>query len=151
MSFSSSSSNVLSESIFISVSPNDVGASLTTRCRGRDTLASRNKRPDYANCVCRTRRSLRSGGLLGVRGGYALRPQCFAHGIAGETADHHVLAQLGDLGCDQFADRLIRVLDEPLLEQANRAVELVQLTFHDLREDVLRLALHLALVNQIGR
>jgi hypothetical protein len=51
---------------------------------------------------------------------------------AGEAADDDVFAQLSDLRVEQIIDRLGVVLDESLLEQADRAVILVDLARDDL-------------------
>src|SRR5206468_13093070 len=42
------------------------------------------------------------------------------HRIASKTPDHDVLTKRCDLARDQLLHRLIRILDEPLLHQANR-------------------------------
>ena len=58
--------------------------------------------------------------------------QRFADQVAGETANHNVFAQFRDFGADQLPDRLVGILDESLLQQANRAVKLLQFSVDDL-------------------
>src|ERR1041385_2409534 len=88
---------------------------------------------------------LQSSGLLFLlnwRRGFAER---FAHQISRESPDDDVLAQLSDLGRDQFFHRLVRILDKPLLHQADRAVKLVELPADNFFHDVPRLAFDLSL------
>src|SRR6266704_1880125 len=71
----------------------------------------------------------------------------FAHQIARETADNDVLAQLGDLGFDKVAYRLIRIFDEPLLEQTNGTEKLVEFSIDNFLYDILRFPFRLCLVS----
>ena len=76
--------------------------------------------------------------------------QRLTHEIAGKTPNDDVLPELGDLGRDQFFDRvMIGILDEALLEQANRSVKLVSFPSTILVMNILGFALvfHLRVVN----
>src|SRR5438132_3285368 len=73
--------------------------------------------------------------------------QRFADEIARETADHDVLAELGNFCAEQIFNRLIRILDEALFEQANRAVKLVEFPIDNLIHNTCRLAFHLGFIN----
>src|SRR4051794_32268912 len=72
----------------------------------------------------------------------------FADLISGEATDNDVLAQFGNLGFDEVVDRLVGILDEPLFQQANRAVKFVELAINDLADNVGRLARDLRLENR---
>src|SRR4029450_5445756 len=70
-----------------------------------------------------------------------------AHEVAGETPDHDVFAQFGDLRFHQILNRLVWVLNESLLEQAYGTEKFVELAIDNFVHDVLRLAFDLPLVN----
>ena len=76
--------------------------------------------------LIRTRRRGDLGSGFRSWGDSGIVCQCFADEVARKAANNNVLAQFRDLGADQFSDRLIRILDEPLLQQTNRAIEFLQ-------------------------
>src|SRR3981081_2090061 len=70
--------------------------------------------------------------------GFGLRygPVGCAYFEAGESADRDVFAELGDLRSDKLRDGLRCFLDERLVEEAELFVELGELAFEHLLDDV---------------
>src|ERR1700730_14764781 len=79
--------------------------------------------------------------------GLRLTRQRLANEIADKTADDDILGQLGNLGVEQILDGHIRIFDETLFEQANGAVEFVELSFDNFVSNVRWFALDLRFVN----
>src|SRR3954470_9417751 len=72
---------------------------------------------------------------LGLRGaGF------FAQAEAREASHHDVLLDDGDLLLDDLADRLLRLANVGLFQEAERRVVLLELAFRDLLDDVRGLA-----------
>jgi len=71
----------------------------------------------------------------------------FANGVPRKTADHDVLAEFGDLQCNQILNGLIRILDECLIQQTDAAKKFVDFSFHDFLDDVSRFTNHLCAIN----
>src|SRR5262249_28495084 len=63
-----------------------------------------------------------------------------ADGVADEATDHELVAEFLALFVHELGDGLIGVLDEGLIDQADGAVEFLDLPVDDLLDDVRRLA-----------
>ena len=63
-----------------------------------------------------------------------------AHGVAEEAADHEFIPEFLALLGHELADRLVGVLDERLVDEADRAVKFLDLTIDDFLDDIGRLA-----------
>src|SRR2546423_2926969 len=73
--------------------------------------------------------------------------QRLAYEITDESANDNVFAELGNFSVEQVVNCDVRIFDEALLEQANRAIEFLELAFHNFVRYVGGLALHLRLVD----
>src|SRR5437870_7391440 len=67
--------------------------------------------------------------------------------VASKPADDNVLAKFRNFSVEQFFDRNIRIFDETLLEQTDRAVKLVEFSIDDFLCHIRGLAFDLRLVN----
>src|SRR5437870_487444 len=67
--------------------------------------------------------------------------------VASKPADDNVLAKFRNFSVEQFFDRNIRIFDETLLEQTDRAVELVEFPIDNFFSHVRGLSFDLRLVN----
>src|SRR5437763_10644942 len=77
----------------------------------------------------------------------AFARQRFAYEIADEPANDNVFAKLGNLCVEQVVNRDVRIFDETLLEQANRAIEFFEFAFHNFVRYMGGLALHLRVID----
>src|SRR4051794_11060795 len=73
--------------------------------------------------------------------------QRLAYEITDESANDNIFAELGNFCVEQVVNCDVRIFDEALLEQANRAIEFLELTFHNFVGYVSGLALHLRLID----
>ena len=73
--------------------------------------------------------------------------QRLAYEITNESANDNVFAELGNFCVEQVVNCDFRIFDEALLEQANRSIEFLELTFHNFVGYMSGLALHLRLID----
>src|SRR5438105_1242955 len=83
---------------------------------------------------------LRIAAFVGCGPGEGNRSSRLAYFETGEAAHRDVFPQLADLGGDKLCHRDGLIFDERLLVEADFLVELAHLAFHDLLDDLWRLA-----------
>src|SRR5205085_10929232 len=67
--------------------------------------------------------------------------------IASEPPNEDIFAKLGNFRAEQILNRNVRILDEALFEQTDRAVKFVEFSIDNFVDNIRRLAGYLRLVN----